>query len=207
MTNLVTLDDYKETRKINSTTRDARIESLIGSISSLVETYCNRKFGDYYGSGNEYTEWFDAKTNEIDLTGFPVRSVVSVKTSDDGGVTQTTLTEAAGDKDGYFVDLEKGRIYTQKQGRYFLTYYDTPYRSLEVAYTYGYDIAADPTENDEALPQDLKLVVLDLVEYYLDSEHVPSRTMGTATMENPIPSTTSFPAHIRRILDLYRYSP
>lgn len=198
MADLINLDCYKDYKEINSTTRDGKIQALITRASTLIENYCNRKFIDY--SSTAKIEWHDGKTNRIELQEFPVISVISVKTSDDGGVTQTTLTESSANKDGYFVDLDSGIIFTQKSTNKFINDYDTPYRSLEVEYTAGW------TEDD--LPEDLKQVTIDLVHYYEQEENIPGKSLLGGTIDNPQPYlANSFPPHIRRVLDLYRYSP
>lgn len=198
MADLIRLSDYKEYKNINSTARDGKIQSLISAISSLVENYCNRKFTEY--STTPKVEWFDGKTNIVYLKEFPVIGVTSVKTSEDGGVTQTTLTEAASDKKGYFVDLDAGSIFTQVETEKFITSYDVAYKSLEVTYTAGYTL--------DDVPEDLKLCIMDLVHYYENDENAPSKSLLGATIDNAQPYiANSFPPHIRRILDLYRYSP
>lgn len=200
MADLIQLDTYKEYKEIKSTDRDGKIQSLITRISTLVESYCNRKFLDYSDVSTPRIEWFDGKTNEVQLTEFPVISVISVTTSDDGGVTQTALTEASAEKDGYFVDLDDGLVMTQKSVDNFIDSYDVAYRSLEVTYTAGY--------TEESFPEDLKLAILDLVHYYEQNENIPSKSLLGATLDNPAPYiANSFPPQIRRVLDLYRYSP
>ncbi len=199
MTELVTLDEYKSYKGIKNPNDDGKIQVLIAQISQLVESYCNRKFVEYYSSPYR-TEWFDAKTELVYLTEFPVVSVISVSTSTDGGLDQTTLTENDPVGAGYFVDLEEGIVRTQRTGTKFLDTYNTPYRSLEIIYQAGYD--------SENLPEDLKLSVLDLVDYYRDEQRHPTKSLLGATIENPLPAVAShFPPHIKRVLDLYRYSP
>jgi hypothetical protein len=199
MADLITLDCYKDNKDITSTTRDGKIQTLITQVSALVENYCNRKFIDYSVSQTARVEWFDGQTNEVELTEFPVLEVISVKTSSDGGVTQETLTEADSTKSGYFADLENGTVMTQQTINNFIDTYDIPYRSLEITYRAGY--------TQDTLPEDLKLCIVDLVHYYLADEHAPSKAMLGATIDNPGPYiANSFPPHIRRILDLYRFS-
>lgn len=193
---MITLNQFKEYRDIKSSEQDGAIQSLIDSVEELVENYCNRSFTKYVST--DKIEYFDAKTNLVELTEFPVISVTHVKTSKDGGLTQTTLTENDPGKGGYLVNLEDGIIHTQKQYVDFLPDYDTPYKSLEVAYRAGYT----------TVPKDLQLCALDLVEYYRKGESTPTRNMLGATIDNPLPYiANSFPPHIRRILDLYRFSP
>jgi hypothetical protein len=200
MTDLIDLDCYKEYKNIKSTDRDGKLQSLITQISALVENYCNRKFITYSNAQTAKVEWHDGKTNLVYLNEFPVISVTSVTTSDDGGVTTTTLTEGASDKTGYFVDLEEGTVFTQVSVNNFIDTYDVAYKSLEITYLAGYTV--------DTLPEDLKLAVQDLVHYYEENENVPSLGLGGATIDNAPPYTAnSFPPQIRRVLDLYRYSP
>ena len=98
------------------------------------------------------------------------------------------------------IDLDEGTVRTQKIGTKFLAkgYYNTPYRSLEINYFAGYS----------ELPADLKLVVLDIVSYIEAGEEKPTQNLMAASIDNPAPYVAnSFPPHIRRVLDLYRYSP
>lgn len=190
MADLITLQEYKNYHTITSDTKDTKISLLISAVSALIEAHCARSF-----HLDTYTEYHDAKTNYVCLKNFPVTAVTSVKVSEDGGVTQTTLTENATDKGGYLVDLDQGHIYTQIDTYKFLTSYDTPVKSLEVVYMAGY------TE----IPKDLKLVTMDLVNYYKDDEHKPIMAMGGASVDNPLPySSNRFPPHIQRVLDIYR---
>jgi len=195
---LVSLDDYKEYKAIQSTLKDGKFQALITMISALVENYCNRRFLLNNTSSNSITEWHNAKTNLVILDKFPVLSVISVKTSTDGGLNQITMTEGPAAQNGYFVDLQEGSVFTQKTVDKFLTSFDTPYRSLEIEYTAGYI----------EVPEDLKLAVFDMVDYYEDEQRTPSKALLGATIDNPLPqSASSWPPHIRRVLDLYRFSP
>jgi hypothetical protein len=198
MADLISLSCYKEYKDINNPSRDGKIQALITRASKLIEHYCNRSFVEY--SVNPKTEWHDGKTNVVELLEFPIINVVSVKTSDDGGITQTALTKDSASKDGYFVDLENGRIISQQSQNNFIDEYDVPYRSLEVEYTAGY--------LEDELPADLELAVLDLVHYYESEESTPSKSLLGGTINTAQPYlANSFPPAIRRVLDLYRYSP
>ena len=199
MTDLVTLEEYKEFKGVKNTDKDGRRALLISLVSQLITTYCGREFTAYVNA--DKVEYFDARSTSVYLTEFPVISITHVKTSEDGGLTQTDLTVDSADADGYFVDLENGRIFTQVEGTNFLDYVDHPFRSLEVAYRAGYvDTFGDP-----GIPADLKLAVMDTVTYYEDNEKSLNKTLASATLENPEPTLSSdFPPHIKRILDLYR---
>ena len=199
MTDLITLDEYKEAKAIKSSTNDGKQQAVITQVTALIENYCNRKFTQYSAVGNEKIEWHDGKTNLVELKEFPVIAVTSVKTSTDGGVNQTTMSEGASDKTGYFVDLEEGTVFLQVSVGNFVSSYDLPYRSLEVEYQAGYTA--------DTIPGDLKLCTIDLVHYYISDENAPTKSLLGGTIDNPQPYlANSFPPHIRRILDLYRFS-
>jgi hypothetical protein len=57
-------------------------------------------------------------------------------------------------------------------------------------------------------PKDLQLALFDLVNYYVKDEHKERRTLGGATINNQgtagIRTSTDFPDHIKRVLDLYK---
>jgi hypothetical protein len=57
MANLITLDEYKTSEKIESTKEDARLNTIITSVSQLVKTYCNNTFVDYRTTNK--TEYFN----------------------------------------------------------------------------------------------------------------------------------------------------
>ena len=198
MIELITLDCYKESKMLKSTERDGKLQALITQVSALIENYCNRLFTAYFSTAK--VEYHDAKVNKVFLIEFPIIEVSTVKTSIDGGVTKVTLVENSVAKDGYFVDLEEGSISTQLTKNNFLDIYDVSHKSLEVTYTSGY--------SEDTLPEDLKLSVIDLVHYYEQGEARPSQTLLGGSIDNPQPyAANSFPPHIRRVLDLYRYSP
>ena len=188
MVDLVDLEEYKEYKEITNTESDARRQSLITYASALVENYCNRKFLEY--NTNPLTEYRSALNTEVYLMQFPILTITSVKTSGDGGKTQEVLTEEDTDDTGFYANYEEGIISPQIAGRPFLYYVDHPHKSLEIVYTAGY----------ATLPLDLKLAVFDLVHYYEHEESVI-----TKALDNPFAiAQTNFPAHITRVLNLYR---
>ena len=190
---LVTLQEYKEYKGLKNPDDDPRRIALISSVSKLVETYCDRVFKDYVDT--PAVEMHSALNTEVYLYNFPVIDVVSVETSEDGGFTYVALTEMSSDRDGYIVDKEEGVIHTQKHNVPFLWSAEKAINSLRITYTAGY---AD-------LPLDLKLAVFDLVHYYESEEQVPSKSLMSGNIDNPMPyMSLNFPAHISRILNMYR---
>jgi hypothetical protein len=180
--NLITKAEYKTYASITSTNQDAEIDLLIPKVSELVKTYCRRTFVDYYDEAK--TEVFDGGYGSLILKETPVVQVISVQQSTDYGQTYAKLTKFAdwvptGD---FVVAIDPGGFKPMING-------------YKVSYFAGY----------ETVPEDLRLAVLDLVTYYRKNDGAVHSTKapGTNSVQIEYISTTSLPAHIKRVLDLY----
>jgi len=181
-TNLVTKSEYKNYLGITSTNKDQEIDFLIPKVSSLVKTYCRRSFIDYYDEA--YIEYFEGGFDRFLLKETPLVSVQEVELSTDYGQTYTSLTE-------YTDWISSGDSIRCIGASRFPEYI----RGYRVSYFAGY----------EAVPDDLKLAVLDLVEYYSKNNgavHVNRDVTPNVTQIQYV-ATTQFPAHIKRVLDQY----
>lgn len=188
MTDLVTDDDYKQYKGITSSADDGKLDLIIPAVSALVKTYCGRSFLDFYST--DKTEYFSFPTRQgvVFLSEIPIVSITSVKElEEDEGTTYDTLTTSE-----YKVDTYLDAIYRIEEGGSRIDF-PVGINAVEVKYKAGY----------AATPADLKVAVLDLVEYYLKQEWKPEQNMGQFTIRNPNAEPT-FPEHIRRVLDLYR---
>lgn len=180
---LITKTEYKAYAVITSTNQDAAIDSLIPKVSDLVKGICRRTFVDYLDEAK--IDYFDGGDYFIP-SEYPVVSVSSVAYSTDYGQNYIDLVEYT---DWVLLKSEEK----------FIPISDTTFRTLpngyKVTYTAGY----------ETLPEDLKLAVFDLVTYYLknDSAVHSNKAPGTNTVQIEYVTTTSLPAHIKRVLDLY----
>lgn len=181
--NLITLDEYKAYKGLTSPTQDAVIEILITSVSKLVKKYCECSFVDYVQ--NEKIEYFNGGTEFLILKETPIIEILSVEYSTDYGNTTVELEE---DVDW---TLHEGYVYATLS-----TGFKKQLKGYTVTYLAGY----------EELPEDLKLACFDLVTYYLqnDSAVHSTKAPGTNSVQIEYISTTSLPAHIRRVLDLYK---
>lgn len=193
MTNLVTIEEYKESEGITSPKDDLRLNNLIPSVSQLVKTYCGNSIVDHYST--EKTEILNINwdTNIIQLTESPVNSITSVQERDSYSSSYNTLTT---DDFEYYLD-ESTDTLIRTNGNAYRNWRKGP-GAVKVVYTAGY----------EACPEDLKLAVIDLITYYLKDEHKERRTLAGATVQNQASTTQSnnvaFPDHIKRVLDLYK---
>lgn len=182
---LVNITEYKAYAGKNNPNEDTQIASLITIISQFVKTYCRRTFIDYVDDAK--VETFSGKVQPFLLTEFPLVAISSVGFSSDYGVTYTDLTEGT----DWYLDNETTAINSTSSTGF--TIYPNGYK---VTYTAGY------TE----LPQDLKLGIFDLITYYLSNDqsvHSP-KAPGTNSVQVEYITTSNLPAHIRRVLELYK---
>lgn len=193
---LVTLDEYKIYAGINSTNQDTVITALIPQVSSLVKTICRRTFVDYVDDAK--TEVFSggSTNSKYYMQEYPVISVSSVEYSADYGQTYDSLVEFT----DYVVDLEDDSLvalpYTEDPST--TAVFTKAINGYKVSYYAGYEV----------LPEDLKIAILDLVTYYLKNDgsvHSP-KAPGTNSVQIEYITTTALPAHIARVLNIYKAS-
>jgi len=194
MTDLITLEDYKEAEGISTPKDDLKLNALIPSVSQLVKTYCGNSLVDHFSSNKTETFNITWNTHAVQLTETPVNSIVSVKERSSYDSSYETLTTT--DHEYYFDYNTDSILRTTGGGGY--NFWPKGPAAVEVVYTAGY----------ATCPDDLKLAVIDLITYYLKDEHKERRTLGGASIQNQ--SSTSqrnnvaFPDHIKRVLDLYK---
>lgn len=187
---LVSLDEFKAYKKITKDEDDPKLSIMIRAASQLAKTYCRRTFVDYVTT--DKVEYFNGELDSTVFTDeFPILSVTSVSVASDG-VTYTDLTA---DTD-YFVDYDVDAIRTVDnlpftQGAY------PAFKSVRVTYKAGYD----------EVPEDMKIAVMDLVEYYRQEEYTPRKAFQDNSVENlgfREGGKANLPAHIKRIFEMYK---
>ena len=179
---LVTKAEYKTYMGITSTNSDTEIDFLIPKVSDLVKSYCRRTFVDYYSDIR--VEYFDGGFKTFLLKETPIVTVSTVAYSSDYGKTYTNLVKYTDwvIKDDSIVSLSP----------YGFTEAINGYR---VNYFAGY----------ETIPGDLRLAVLDLIEYYSRNNGAvhSSRDLNPNTTQINYVASTNLPATIKRVLDQY----
>tara|TARA_Y100000592_G_C5479681_1_gene324539 strand:+ start:6039 stop:6638 length:600 start_codon:yes stop_codon:yes gene_type:complete len=194
MANLITTKQYKDYKQMDHNKDDAKIDTLVASISQMVKTYCGHSIIDFYSATKlETFDIEDQLTSEIFLTESPLVSVSSVKERLSIASSFTTLTENV----DYYIDIEHDRI-RRIDGDRGVDYWPQGFGSVQVVYNAGY----------AAVPADLKLAVYDLITYYLKEEYKTQRSIAGTTLRNEgstsIRNDIGFPDHIKRVLDLYK---
>ena len=191
--NLITISEYKTYAGIKSSNYDKEIVGLIPRVSEFVKNYCGRTFVDYVDS--DKVEYFNGGTSKLILDETPVISVDSVGYSIDFGQTYTNLVQY---KDWILDDGGIRSLNTNAVNSLITVNRGFPevIRGYRVTYRAGY--------ND--VPADVGLAIMDLVTYYRkhDMSVHSSKAPGTNNVQIEYISTTSLPAHIKRVLDMYR---
>jgi len=188
--NLITLAEYKTYAGIKSTNYDREIAGLIPRVSELVKKYCNKTFVDFVDVDkveyfNGATSYGGAGQSKFILQESPVISVSEVALSTDYGQNYNALTQ--------YVDwVQDGDEVVAIGSQGFIKYI----RGYRVIYRAGYD----------DVPSDVALAIMDLVSYYRQNDAAihSTKAPGTNSVQIEYISTTSLPAHIRRVLDLYK---
>ena len=183
---LITLDDYKKAKGILSPKEDERLQYLITSVSQLVKTYCGTSFVDYINV--DKVQNFSVKysgTYKIQTSEFPLIEVSEILVRDSESSDYYEVTE-------FELDAESDYIYRLQKP------WPVGVNSVIVSYRAGYEV----------LPEELKLVMVDLVHYYLKEEYKSAKSLHGASIRNQTTSSLrgnlGFPDHIKRVLDLYR---
>ena len=193
MADLITLASFKEAEGMSTPKEDLRINALIPSVSQLVKTYCGNSFVDFYSSNKTETFSIDWGTYIVQLTESPVNAIVSVQERQSYSSAYVTLTTGAYE---YALDKKTDSVFRTNSGSY--RNWAQGVDAVKVVYTAGYS----------AIPDDLKLAVIDLITYYLKDEHKERRTIQGASIQNASSSSqrdnVAFPDHIKRVLDLYK---
>ena len=189
MTNLITLDTYKEAKAIVKNDYNNRLDLLISSVSQLVKTYCGTSFVDYVETDKIEPITINTKyTNAILLDESPIISITSIEERSSETDPYVILTH----EEDYSLDSSSDMIY--RLG----AYWPNGINSVRVNYKAGY------TE----VPGDLQLAVIDIVTYYFKEEHKKQQSIGQNVKQNQGTSSRSvsvdFPDHIKRVLNLYR---
>ena len=191
MVDLITLEDYKTAKGLSSTSEDSKITPLIESVSQFIKTYCGRNFVDSYAT--ERTEFFSIFWGDefVQLSESPIVEITGVFERDSFLSAYTPITN-------YYLDSENDSVYKIASDGVNTASFTKGNGSVKITYRAGW----------ENTPADLKLAVIDLITYYLKEEHKQNRSIGSSSMQNssgnPAPFSAELPAHIKRVLDLYK---
>ena len=195
MADLITVNEYKDAEGLRGEKDDDRLSVMVPLVSDLVKKYCGISFVDFYYTDKVETFTInDNYTSTITMSESPLVTVDTVKERPDYGSPYVTLTTGNYE---YYVDVESDAVVRTNESGNPISW-KKGVGSVQITYNAGYSTC----------PSDLKLALFDLVNYYMKDEHKERRSLGNAQMSNQgtsgIKSSTDFPDHIKRVLDLYR---
>ena len=195
MADLITVTEYKDAEGLRGEKDDDRLAIIVPQVSDLVKKYCGTSFVDFFTTAKVETFSIeDNYTSTIIVSESPLTAVDKVEERATYADSYTELTTGNYE---YYVDFEADAIIrTDKNGN------PKPYKkgmgAVRITYNAGF----------ATTPKDLQLALFDLVNYYVKDEHKERRQLGGATINNQgtagIRTSTDFPDHIKRVLDLYK---
>ena len=195
MADLITVNEYKDAEGLRGEKDDDRLAVIVPQVSDLVKKYCGISFIDYFST--DKVETFsvnDGNTTTLVLSESPLVAVSKVEERTTYSESYQELTTG---KYEYYVDVESDAVVrTNINGLHKA--WARGVGAVKITYTAGYS----------STPRDLQLALFDLVNYYMKDEHKERRSLGGAQIQNQgtsgIRTSSDFPDHIKRVLDLYR---
>ena len=194
---LVTLDEFKTYKGITKNDEDAKLTQILEATSNFTKEYCKRSFIDYFAT--DKVEYQDASSYDtIFLDEFPLVSITSVEISLDGDFTGTDpdkITELEL-YTTYYPNFEDSLIHSGMATLPLAYGGLSGISNIKITYKAGYSV----------VPKDLKIAIMDLVEYYKAEEYTPRKAFKDMSIENLgfRDTTAGLPAHIKRIFEMYR---
>ena len=195
MADLITVNEYKDAEGLRGEKDDDRLAVIVPQVSDLVKKYCGISFVDYFSSDKvEVFNIDDNFTSTIIMSESPLVSITKVEERTSYSEAYQELTTG---KYQYYADVDTDAVVrTNEQGQY--VNWARGLGSVKITYKAGYSTC----------PRDLQLALFDLVNYYMKDEHKERRSLGGAQVQNQgtsgIRTSSDFPDHIKRVLDLYR---
>ena len=195
MADLITVNEYKDAEGLRGEKDDDRLAVIVPQVSDLVKKYCGISFLDYYSTDKVETFTIrDNHTSTIIVSESPLVSVTKVEEREGYSDSYTELTTG---KYEYYADTEDDAIIRTNENGNEISW-KKGVGAVRITYKAGY----------ASTPKDLQLALFDLVNYYIKDEHKERRSLGGAVQQNQgtsgIRSSSDFPDHIKRVLDLYR---
>lgn len=190
MSDIITLEEYKNYQGLTKTDNDTKITFLIGAVSNLIKAYLGNMFAEDDDPIEEYIS-VDYDTDRIYPKYYPIRNVISVSESD-RYTTDSTVHVPLQVGTQYFVD---GDSIVRIPGSGFANWPISP-STVKIVYEGGW-LGTD-------IPTDIKLAAIELVNYYMNKEFIPNRSLQGATIINAGSTVADLPAHVRAILDYYK---
>lgn len=211
MSSLVSVAEIRDYLQITSNsgyTTDANLAMLANYASMVAESFCGRTF-----AADNTTEYHNGGRSSIFVDRIPINYITLLSEYNGNeyvslvGTNNTTselpnVLANANSAVGYIWDKDTGQISRdtgEGGGNRALGITDPAsfnnYKNgIKITYNGGY----------ETIPYDLKLAVLDYIKILYKQEQGSSTFSLQGESKEVHPLSSGFPAHVRRILELYR---
>lgn len=182
---MITLEDYKKYKKLTKTDNDEELTAIIGSVVAMIKSYCGHSFVDYYTTPKVETFNTQQSQHALILNEWHLKDVSLVEYRDSYDEAYKTLASSE-----YYADKAIDAIFRHSG------YWPQGFAAVRVTYTAGY----------ASVPEDVKIAGLDLVHHYYKEEYKERKSIGAASVDTGLSkmSNTKWPAHVARVLDLYK---
>lgn len=159
---LTTIEQAKKHLGISEqdTTQDETIEFLINAASSLIERYCNRKFGH-----TRYQELVTGRGSlKLVLEHFPITELHGLSINHDNVSETVDISTVHILNNGMLYRPNGGFPDYRLSGQFMHPNYDQDVHNIFVDYSAGYVLPKDATkDNPRTLPYDLELACLKMI--------------------------------------------
>ncbi len=192
MADIITLAEYKSFNKLVKDDLDDKYTFLISAVSEIIRAYLD---GSVFAPSGQITEYIsvDYDTDRIFPKYWPIRNIVSIE-EPDRYTWDSTVHVPLQVGTEYYLD---GDSIVRVPENGFANWPISP-ATVKLVYEAGYDTDAGGS------PADVKLAAIELVNYYVNKEHIPNRSIQGTTIINAGSTVADLPAHVRAILDQYK---
>ena len=182
MTDLITITEYKNFEGVSGFTDDSKLNLIIPAVNELVRRYCGKTFNQHTTALTAKVELFSTRypMDVIFPTETPLISITSLEIDNGSGFEIVDPSLYGIDNKIDTVRLKRGK-------------FPVGVEVVRLTYRAGYT----------TIPGDLKLALVDLINYYKNNEHIPEKNHASFTIRHE-DGKAAFPDHIRRVLDLYK---
>ena len=167
-TSIITTSEIKIflNQSADDTDNDERIDTYCNNVTSILETYCDRRF-----KSREYIEYYDGNgSDEFVVEQIPITSITSIY-DDIGRLFEETSLIASTDYVYYEKDGRVVLVNGNNSSGYYINF-SKGRQNIKITYTSGYVL----------IPNDLKMIATEIIIKKIQT--MDSRRVGATSVTN-----------------------
>lgn len=196
MSDLITLQEYKDFVGKTKADDDAQLNVIIPAVSNIIKAYLGNTAPDDPTTPIEEYVYLDYETDKIFTKYWPIRELISVEESNRYTWDSSIHVPLTANSDYYLINDAIVRVPGGTTS--FSTWPMAP-GVVKITYTAGEVDGLGAGVIDEAI----KLAAIELTTYYLKKEYIQNRSMMGSSLQTYV-DTQGMPSHIRRLLDEFK---